>query len=282
MHWNMEQVLWALVLAAHLLLLIVLMGRDRIRSFPWFTAVIVLSTVRLLADHLLAGKLTTIAFYWQSYSATALDVVLSIAVLLELSRRVFSSGKAGLLLKPRGYIGWSFITVAIAAASVWGWTVWTNWQMPKADHSQIPLLAVYLIATKGQLFLAVLTIEVALLLRFFGGRFGFGWKSHVQQIALGLSTNCIASLAVQGITESIIRTLRHGSPANIDRERITHLFSNLDNARFAIWFLVLLWWTIWLGRDESDGTAASMTPVLVYDSPEPLLGMEAAEPDPAS
>ena len=35
MHWNIEQILWAFVLAAHLVLLIVLMGRDRIRRFPF-------------------------------------------------------------------------------------------------------------------------------------------------------------------------------------------------------------------------------------------------------
>ncbi len=29
MHWNIEQIIWALVLAAHLVLLVVLLGRDQ-------------------------------------------------------------------------------------------------------------------------------------------------------------------------------------------------------------------------------------------------------------
>src|ERR1700722_7427115 len=98
MHWNVEQILWALVLAAHLVLLIVMLGRDRISRFPWFTAVTALTTVHLIAGHLLHGKLTSIAFYWQTYAAILLESILGILVLVELSRQVFSSGKAGKIL----------------------------------------------------------------------------------------------------------------------------------------------------------------------------------------
>ena len=109
MHFSLEQIVWALVLAAHLVLLIVLLGRDR--RFPWFTALTVLSAVRLIADHLLHGKLTSIAFYWQSYIGIALDAIITLFLLVELARRIFSSGKAGRILNPRaaGWAGaWSF------------------------------------------------------------------------------------------------------------------------------------------------------------------------------
>ena len=39
------------------ILLIVLLGRDRVSRFPWFTAAIVFSAVHLIADHLLHGNL---------------------------------------------------------------------------------------------------------------------------------------------------------------------------------------------------------------------------------
>ena len=90
MHWNTEQILWVLVLAALLVLLIVLLGRDRTGRFPWFTAAIALSAVHLIADHLLNGKLTTLAFYWQTYTAVLVESILGILVLIELLRRLKS------------------------------------------------------------------------------------------------------------------------------------------------------------------------------------------------
>jgi hypothetical protein len=267
MHLNIEQILWALILAGHLVLLIVLLGRNRAGRFPWFTASIALATVSLLANHLLHGKLTTIAFYWQSYTALALDAVIGIFVLVELARHVFSSGKARLLLKPRGWIGGTLVTVSIAIAAVWAWGPWPAWAALKAQPAQLPLLLVILTGMKGQLFVTVLTIQVALLLRIFGARFGFGWRTHVQQIALGLSTNALGFLIVQGITDIIQHTVHPTSRQQYDR--IIRLVANLENARTALWFLVLIWWIIWLWRDEpgSSTLAGAQAPVLAVPPP---------------
>src|ERR1700678_1988485 len=101
MHLTVEEILWALVLAGHLILLVVLLGRDRASRFPWLTAAIAVSAVHLIADHLLHGKLTTIAFYWQSYGAILLVSILGLLVLVELARRVFSNCKSGLILNTK-------------------------------------------------------------------------------------------------------------------------------------------------------------------------------------
>jgi len=158
MHWNVVEIFWALILAAHLVLLIVLLGRDRVSRFPWFTAAIGLSAVRLLADHLLHGKLTTIAFYWQTYTAMALSAILGILVLVELTRQVFSSGKGGKRLKANGWLGWSFITVAVSVAAVWAWGPWPVWNALKAEPAQLPLLITVLTGMKGELFVGLLTV----------------------------------------------------------------------------------------------------------------------------
>jgi hypothetical protein len=256
MHWNVEQILWALVLATHLVLLVVLLGRDRVSRFPWFTAAIALSAIRLLADHLLHGKLTTVAFYWQSYSAMVVDDILGILVLVELIRCVFSSGKAGLLLKARGWIGWTLVTVALAIAAVWAWGPWPTWIALKAEPAQLPLLLVVMTAMKGQLFVSLLTVQVGLLLLIFGKRFGYGWRSHAQQIMLGLSTNALGFLAVQGISDIVKHTVH--LTTRQEYERVVHLFTNLENARTALWFLVLVWWMVWLWRDEPGELAPMM------------------------
>jgi hypothetical protein len=278
MHLNMEQILWALVLAAHLVLLIILLGRDLTSRFPWFTASIALSAIHLIADHLLHGKLTTLAFYWQSYTATLLDAILGLLVLIELLRHVFAncecgpSGdgstspgrKANIILNSKGWLGWTLVTTSIAAGAVWQWGPWPTWQALNADPKQLPILLVVLSAMKGQLFLAILTVEVGLLMRIFGKRFGSGWKAPDQQIALGLSTYALGFLAVQTTTDIIKRTVHLTSRDQY--EHIVRLFANLDNGRFALWFLVVVWWTVWLWRITPGASAAPPemvgTPVL--------------------
>ena len=256
MHWTVEQILWALVLAAHLVLLIVLLGRDRTSRFAWFTAVIALSGARLIADHLLHGRLTTVAFYWQTYVGMALDAILGIVVLIELTRRVFSSGKAGLLLKLRGWIGWSLVTVIVAGGVLWLWgRPWPSMASLRAQPEEFPLLLTIVFALKAMIFTALLTIEVGLLLRIFGRRFGFGWKSHEQQIALGLSTNALAIVGVQAIEDLIRHNIHFTTAAERNQlaEHFGRVFSNLENARNSLWFVVLVWWIVWLWRDEPGG-----------------------------
>jgi hypothetical protein len=266
MHLTIEQILWALVVACHLVLLIVLLGRDRTARFPWFTAATALSVARLIADHLLNGKLTTISFYWQSYTSMTLDAILHILVLVEIARQVFSSGKAGIVLKARGWLGGAFVTVAIAIAAVWAWGPWPTMVAFRSQPAQIPILLMVLSGLKGQLFAALLTVQVGVLVLAFGRRFGAAWRSHAQQIMLGLSTNAMALLVVQGITESIQRTVHLKDRA--EYERLVHLFARLDYARYALWILVLAWWMVWLWRDEPgaavpNGTEAPAEPLFL-------------------
>jgi len=282
MHWNVEQILWALVLAGHLVLLVVLLGRDRIHRFPWFTAAICVSTVHLIADHLLHGKLTTIAFYWQSYTAVLLDTILGILVLIELARRVFSSCRKGIILNFKGWLGWTLVTGGLAVGAVWLWGPWPEWTALTAEPQQTPLLLTVLAALKAQLLLAVLTVEIALLMRIFGKRFGSGWSSHEQQIALGLSTYSLGFLAVQGTTDTIKRNLHLTSREQY--EHIVRLFSNLDNARFLLWFLVLAWWIVWLWRDDPNQADAGSSAVEAEAVAKPVPELPAAmlETDPVA
>jgi hypothetical protein len=228
--------------------LIVLLARDRMSRFPWFSAAIALSTVHLIADHLLHGKLTNLAFYWQSDVLIVLETIAGLMVLVEVTRRIFASGKAGLCLNAKGWLGWSLVTAGLAIAAVWAWDPFHTWTNLHSDPKELPLLIVALSAVNGQLFLAVLTIEVGLLVQIFGKRFGSGFRSHAQQIMLGLSTYALGFMAVQISTDAIKRTVRLTS-----REQYLHIvkiFTNLDYARFALWFLVLVWWMVWLWREE--------------------------------
>jgi hypothetical protein len=260
MHLNTEQFLWAMVLAAHFLLLIVLMGRERAARFRWFTAWIALAAVSLVANHMLHGKLTTIAFYWQTYSALAIESILGVMVIVELARKIFASGRSGLIVKANGWIGWTMVIVAIAIAAVWAWGPWPTKAALQAEKDQLPLLIVILIGMKGQLLVSILMVEAALLFRTFGKRFGFGWRCHAQQIALGLSTNALAFLAAQGITDAISHAAHPKS--RLEYDHLVHLVTNIENGRTVVWFLTLVWIIVWLWRNE-PGSPEQLTAAAV-------------------
>lgn len=280
MHLNLEQILWALVLAAHLVLLVVLLGRDRSSRFPWFTAAIGLSSAHLIADHLLSGKLTTIAFYWQSYSAVLIGSILSFLVLVELARAVFASGKAGLKLTARAWAGWTLVLVILAGNAVWFWGPWPSMAALKGNPQQLPILLLVLSGIKSELFVALVAVMLGLLLRIFGKRFGFGWRSHPEQIALGLSTYSLGFLAVLATTDIIKHTVHLTSREQYDH--IVRIFAKLDNARFALWAVVLIWWSVWLWLDEpgepgASGSGAAPQEEPARTGPNPSLEAELSE-----
>jgi hypothetical protein len=89
------QVLWTLTFAAHLVLLVVLMGRDRVRTFPWFTASIVLVALRLLVSQMLFGRLAQKPMAITFLSMACVGAFLSLMVVLELARRAFGGVRRG-------------------------------------------------------------------------------------------------------------------------------------------------------------------------------------------
>ena len=229
MHLTLEQILWALVLAAHLVLLVVLLGRDRTRRFSWFTAFTMLSTLRLLADHLLQGKLSTFAFYWQSYALLIAASLFLLGVLIELSRLTFGRGcTTGKQLSPLAWQGWTLLLLAIAFTALILWGPWPDLKAMQANRQAYPLLITVIVALKSELFASMLTILTGLVMMLFGGRFGNGFRSHAVQIIIGLSTVAVARLTVEGITDTIKVT--HKITDRTDYQRILHLYTQLDNA----------------------------------------------------
>ena len=49
--FSARQILWTLTFAAQLVLLVVLLGRDRARRYPWFTAGVVILAVFAFAAY---------------------------------------------------------------------------------------------------------------------------------------------------------------------------------------------------------------------------------------
>lgn len=261
-----ERVLWTLTFAAQLVLLVVLLGRERARRYPWFTTGITLAALRLMAEILLTGRMATIPLQEILLTLANLAAIVGLLVLVELARRAFAGLHRSL---------WVVNAVGMLVMAGGLLTVWGPWPARKdivLDSLLGKLRLMQLLAQKGDLLVALLTVGLGLLVVLFGRRFKAGWRSHSQMIAIGLSTVAIALLALQATVQSIIQTAHPHSQQ--EYERVVGLVNNLVNADRLVYLCALLWWIVWLWRDEPG--AAKATPEMAAPAPddEPPLAAE--------
>jgi hypothetical protein len=236
------QILWTLTFAALLVLMIVLMGRERIRRYPWFTASIVLLSLRLLTSRLLFGKLPQITLSEVFITLADVLAVVSLMVVVELARRAFAGAKRTQWIVN---LAWALL---VAGLVVGFWGPWPAWKT-MTEGSQIGLLRLMqLAAQKLDLLTNVLTIELGLLVALFGRRYGAGWRSHTQRILIGLSTAAIAHLGVEGVWQSI--ATHYVPQTQAEYEKVIGLGGKLSNANGALFVAVILWWIVCLWMDE--------------------------------
>jgi hypothetical protein len=273
-HWNLAQVSWTLIMAALLVLLTVLYGRDRARRYPWFTTSVALVTFRLLASRLLFGRMAAIPENAILLSLGDLEVVVNLLVLVEVARRGFRG------VSKRALAAWTIILLAAGIAVVAYWGPWPSRQTLGAMSLLAILQLMGLIAERGGMLVSLLALGLGVLILLFGRRYRAGWRSHTQQIAIGLSTAGISQLAVRGIWQAIATHATVHSQA--EYERVMHLQARLYSANNVVYFAVLVWWIAWLWVDE-PGTA-SEAPAAGYAQAAQIApsagGGEAAEEPP--
>ena len=248
-HFTAISVLWTLTFAALLVLLVVLMGRDRARRFPWFTASIVLVALRLLTNRLLHDKLPQLTMGAIAISLADLSVLVGLIVLIEMARRAFKKAGAG------AWAGWTLGLLALGGVLVWKWGPWPQWKTIAFDTTIAKLQFMQLFAVKTGLLVDVLSVALGFVVVAFGKRYGAGWHSHVQRIMIGLSTASIAQMGAQGIWEIIAR---HTTPhSRAEYERVIGLQGKLLNTNSAVYVIVLIWWIVCLWIDEPGASSTS-------------------------
>jgi hypothetical protein len=246
-HFTAVSVLWTLTFASLLVMLVVLMGRDRIRRFPWFTASIVLVALRLLTNRLLHDKLPQLTMATIAISLADVSALIALIVLIEMARRAFRKASA------LAWVGWTVGLLALGGVVLWKWGPWPAWKAIAFDTTIAKLQFMQLIAVKAGLLVDVLSIALGLLVVALGRRYGAGWHSHVQRIMIGLSTASIAQIGAQGIWETIAR---HTTPhSQAEYQRVLGLQEKLLNTNSAVYVIVLIWWIVCLWIDE-PGTPA--------------------------
>jgi hypothetical protein len=251
-HFTAVQVLWTLTFASLLVLLVVLLGRDRLRRFPWFTTGIVLMTLRLLVSRLLQDRLPPITMGTIAITLADISAVVALIIPIEMARHAFRRASA------RAWLLSIVIFAAIGAAVLWKWGPWPQWKTLAFDTSIARLQFMQFVAVKTGLFTDVLSVLLGFTVVAVGWRYGAGWCSHVQRIVIGLSTASLSQMTAQGIWQIIaLHTKPH---SQTEYERVLGIQDKLLNANSAIYVLVVIWWIICLWTDEpgtADGVATA-------------------------
>jgi hypothetical protein len=269
-HFTAIQVLWTLTFAAQLVLIVVLLGRDRARSFPWFTASIVAMAFRLLCGRLLYQRLPQLSLTTVLIILADLVAILGILVIVELSRKAFAGANRSLLLI--NLAGLLLVTGAI----MWMWGPWPSWKTLTADSQVATLRILQLIAQKTEFLVDLLNIELGLMLVLFGRKFNAPWKSHTQRIAIGLSTASISGLVVQTVWEFVAKSAAPHSQEELSK--VLDLRDRLFNSSGALYVAVLVWWIVVLWINEPGSIAATPPSGPPSDHDVPAEAEASAEP----
>ncbi len=248
MHFNFTtgDILWTLTFAAVLVLLVVLLGRDRARLFPWFTASTVLIALRMLLGKLLFPRLPQLTSAEIFLPMADIAAIVSLLVAVEIARRAFAG--AGRKM----WIVATVVLLAIGGAVLALWGAWPSFKTLFTASLISALRVMQLFAEKADLFASVLIILVGLLVVLFGRNFKAGWHSHTQQLAIGLSMAAIAQLTIRGVVEHIGNAIH----SQADYNRAIALRNSLGTTNSILFLVVLLWWIACMWIDEPGTSSA--------------------------
>lgn len=253
MHFNFAftavQTLWTLTLAAHLVLLVVLLGRDRTKRFRWFFVGIALVTLRLIASRLLFGRMPQIVLGETFLVLGFISVIVGLLVIAELARMTFR--KASQRAWGLGIVA-SLAGSALALIAIGPWPTLES-VIPNSLMNSLNLLQLF--TQKGGLLVDLLSVALGLLAVAFGRRLGAGWRSHPQLVILGLSTASLGQLATQLIWQAIAKSAAPHSMT--EYVHVMGIREKLLNANSALYVAVLIWWILWLWFDEPGVSASS-------------------------
>jgi len=139
-----------------------------------------------------------------------------------------------------------------------------GWVDPSRGIVRLPIeTAMQLAAQKGDTLAQLLTLGVGLMVVLFGRRYKAGWRTHTHMIAIGLATVAITWLGIQQSWQVIARTVHPQSQQ--EYEHLLALGNSLMNTNKIVYIAALIWWIVWLWRDE-PGTE---TPLAVEPEPTP-------------
>jgi hypothetical protein len=221
---DIDLLLWVAGFLAHVALLLVLLLRGRARSFPIFTALIVLNVIRTIVLFLISREGTKAMYFYTFWSVACADVALQFGVVYELASKVF---------RPLGEWASDIRTkLAIWVAGSVCFAILLTW-IPTPE-SQFWMQVLFL---KGSFFSASLMSELFVGMIALSSVAGLSWSSHVAKIAKGL--------AFYSVTTLIFETASTSFGLNgTDR-----IYGELSQLRMVLYLCCVMYWILSLWRN---------------------------------
>src|ERR1700679_4225652 len=270
--FSANEILWALTFAGYLVLLVVLIGRDRARRFPWFTANSVLIAFRLLTAKMLYGRLAQIPMAEFFIGLALLGSLVDVGMLLELARKGFAG------IKRSAWVAGALTLMILGAIVLYFWGEWPSLQTITAGGGLIATLQLLqFIALKSSLLLDVETVLLGLAIVIFGPRFHAGWKTHIQRIMIGLSAVSLAQLAAEAIAQIMGHNAHPKTMA--EAQHILDLRDRVFSANSAVLVLALIWWIWCLWKNEPGQNESGQIELAAANPASPERGATISQPE---
>jgi hypothetical protein len=216
---------WAAGLLENLGLLFVLWYRRLAKSFPFFTALALLSVIRTIALYFVlryGAKGTYFNTYW---SLAILDAVLQLGIVYEIASRVFRPVGVWARDVRKSFFWLAGLSITVALGLSW------LASPPARTWAQS-------FVTKGTLFAAALMSELFVLMMALSISARLPWRTHVAKIAQGLGAYSLISLLIE----------TGHSYFGVGRELRTFVF--LSHVRIASYLTCVAYWAAMLWRKE--------------------------------
>jgi hypothetical protein len=221
---NLDLLLWAAGFFGHLVLVLVLLLRGRARTFPIFTALIVLNVTRTIVLFLINREGTKAVYFYTFWSLGFADVALQFGVVYELASRVFRPlGEWASDVRTR-LAAWVAISVCIALLLTW---------IPKPQNR----FWMQVIFLKGSFFSAALMSELFVGMMALSSVAGLSWSSHVAKIAKGLAVYSVATLVFETANTCL-------GFKGTDR-----IYDELSRIRMVLYLCCIMYWIVSLWRN---------------------------------
>lgn len=221
------QILWAAGFLEHAALLLVLIVRGRWKTFPVFTALIGFNTFRTILLALILAiyqSPSSIQYAYAYWGASFVDLVLQIGIIYELARVVLKPTGTWVQDARRQFLIYGIVGAIIAAAIAYG----LNPSSPTTLDFWIE---------KGELFSAMLTLELFAAMLFASTRLGLVGSSHVMRLGQGWSAWAIVALLAEGIYSYYGPGWHNDLP---------------DTVRMLVYQCVTIYWIVTLWRPEPE------------------------------
>jgi hypothetical protein len=215
------QILWAAGFVEHAALLLVLIVRGRWRTFPVFTVLIGFNTFRTILLVTLYKYSSPKQYSYAYWGASFLDLALQLGIIFELARVVLKPTGTWVRDAGRKFLLYGVVGAAVAAAIAYAIN-------PSSQGLDFWI-------EKGNLFSAMVTLELFAAMLFASAQLGLVGSSHVMRLGQGWAIWAIVDLIAEGIYSHFGIGWHDDLP---------------DTVRIIVYQTVTIYWIVTLWRSE--------------------------------